>query len=322
MKKKDNFHGVAGHCYDSQLTSMSESVIDFGSVVPGTTVRAVKIDGIYYMPRRDIIMAVCNEDNVKASKTWTQKITDEEKNDLLPFLAKHQFSGVGNIETEVYSLDGAILLTMMCPGKFARSVRIKAANLLKKWIHDNTNDPLLKEMSSEPVAVLAKRKREDLDYEERWLALREREARLEADVAMIPVTVKERELAHHHKLVQAIQSMCPGNVLDDRTRLMLKDRGMNLLLGESARAITNGAADPDGNPKSVSDIAAAMGKAFNKKDVKAIGRLAAAKYRDRYGEDAEPPKHEQLCDGRICPVNHYVEKDHDLVEAAVREFAE
>jgi hypothetical protein len=307
---------------------MSESVIDFDSVVPGTTVRAVKIDSVYYMPRRDIIMAVCNtNDRKRISNIWTSELSPEEKEEVSRGSRTHQFDGQGQSVTDVLNMDNAILLTMMLPGKFARSVRIKAANLLKKWIHDNTDDPLLREMAAEPVSVLGKHKREDLEFEERRLVIHEREARLQTELitlkereAMIPVTVKERELANHQLLLQAVQSMCPGNVLDDRSRLMFKDRVMNLMMGAgNGLSITNGP-NPDGNPKSVSDIVSTTGKIFKPKAMIKIGTISAAKYRERYGDEAEPPKHPQWINGRSCPVNHYVEKDYDLVELAIQEL--
>ena len=212
-------------------------------------------------------------------------------------------------------MDGCLLLTMMLPGKFARSVRMKAANLLKKWIHDNTNDSLLREMTAEPASTLGKRTRDDLELEERRLAIREREALL----LQVPLIVKERELANHNMLVQAVQCMCPGNVLDDRARLLFKDRAMNLMQGGETPAVGM-ITDGDGSPKSISDIVAAMGKTFKPKDMIKIGAIAAAKYRERYGDDATPPKHPQWVNGRSCAVNHYCLKDHDIVQDAVCEF--
>ena len=95
---------------------------------------------------------------------------------------------------------------------------------------------------------------------------------------------------------------------------------MNLLVSGDARAITNGP-NPDGNPKSVSDIVSMTAKIFKPKAMIKIGTIAAAKYRERYGDEAEPPKHPQWINGRLCPVNHYVEKDYDLVELAIQELS-
>lgn len=113
---------------------MAESIIDFSSIVAGTTVRAVKIDGVYYMPRRDIIMAVCNCDMKAASDIWTRRLTDD-KNELEAYMKVHQFSGTGQSATEVLAVEGCILLIMMLPGKFARSMRLKACKLVSRFIN-------------------------------------------------------------------------------------------------------------------------------------------------------------------------------------------
>ena len=323
------------------------SIIPLGKIFGDKSVRVTPhLDGgERYLSVRDTIMVVCDMNNDRAAKTW-RNLNDEVKDELSQFLTNFQFSGRGQSEQPVITFQGALKLIMILPGETAKKTRSQFAEILTRYYAGDSSlhaeveanaaaegpvNLLAREAlpDDEPLTLGMKRFRE-LEYEERRLSLREREARLEAELAMIPVTVKERELAHHHKLVHAIQSMCPGNVLDDRTRLLLKDRGMNLILGENTRAIENGepngqisnGPNPDGNPKSVSDIAAEMGKAYRTKHVIRIGVSAAEKYRERYGPDAEPPKHPQWVNGRTCAVNHYVEKDHDLVREAVREYDE
>jgi hypothetical protein len=53
------------------------------------------------------------------------------------------------------------------------------------------------------------------------------------------------------------------------------------------------------------------------KDVQAIGRSMAAKYRAKY--DKDPPKHKHLAQGNYVPVNSYMERDRAMMEQAVRE---
>jgi hypothetical protein len=300
---------------------LEESVIDFGSVVEGQTVRAVKIDGVYYIPRRDTIMAISNCDNKAASDVWRKSISDDEKKDLSDFCRNHQFDGIGQSATECYDMDGTILLTMMLPGPFAKRIRMKAASLLRKWIHDNTPDPLMREITAEPQGVLGKRGREDLemDREERQLTILERKAALmRAPVALDAeiARVEQLRLENHNTMLQGVQAMCPGNVLDDRDRFLFKDRMMNIAhRGGGAAVITDG----EGCPRSVSDIVTEMNKVINKKGMQQIGKVAAAKYRKKYGEDAKMLKQSQFCDGRTTPVNCFVAKDHDLVREAVEE---
>lgn len=132
---------------------MSESIIDFSAIVPGTSVRAVKIDGTYYMARRDVIMAVCKKNASDASTVWTRDMTDEDKMELQTHMRRYKFGGSGFGETEVLDAEGATLLIMMLPGKFAKSMRLKAAKLLSRFI---SADPML----TEELEVNRKRGRE------------------------------------------------------------------------------------------------------------------------------------------------------------------
>jgi hypothetical protein len=49
-----------------------------------------------------------------------------------------------------------------------------------------------------------------------------------------------------------------------------------------------------------------------------IGKLVAAAYRERYGQN--PSKHDQLVRGAVIPVNSYTERDKGLLQAAIEKF--
>ena len=87
----------------------------------------------------------------------------------------------------------------------------------------------------------------------------------------------------------------------------------------SRPSIGNGT-DPEGDPMSVSDMITTMGKHFKTGDSKKIGLLVAAKFRDRYGPDAKPGKHQQWVEGRKTDVNHYVAKDHDILRDVIGSY--
>ena len=310
-------------------------MIDFGSVVEGKTVRAVKIDGVYYIARMDIIVAVAKCDIKAASDIWTRRLTDLEKEEASYGCRKHQFGGIGQSETEVLTFDGALSLAMCVLGPVAREVRIQARRLLKKWLHDHTADQLMRKMTVEPQGALGVRSMEDLemDRQERRVALREREALLplvvkghelairerEAALLRAPATLEQLRIENHHTMLQGVQALCPGNVLDDRNRFLFMDRMMNIahcgVASGGAAMITDG----EGCPRSVSDIVAEMKNAINTKGIQQIGKVVAAKYRKKYGEDAVPPKQNQLVGGRNCPVNCFASKYHDLVREAIDE---
>ena len=164
---------------DGSGAKHEESVIDFGSIAAGQVVRAVKINDVYYMPRRDIIMAIAKCDIKAASDIWTRRLTELEKEEASYGCAKHQFDGPGQSETEVLTFDGALSLALCIPGPVAKKIRIQARRLLKKWLHDHTADPLMREITAEPQGTLGTRSMEDLemDRQERRVALRERRSR-------------------------------------------------------------------------------------------------------------------------------------------------
>lgn len=299
-------------------------------------------------------MAVCNKNASDASTVWTRDLSTDDKNELLSFCQKHKFEGSGFGETDVLNLDGAIMLTMLLPGKFARTIRLKAVNLLKKWIHENTSDPLLREMAVQPAKIESgKREREDElmcmdpDVAERRLAIKERFFKLKVDEYLfaqrveeastkIQENIREMKMASHERIVKIYQSQCTGGILDDRAKIMFNDMAMKIANSSSLptglingqQVITNGSndakhvdteVDPEGCPRSISDIVTEMGLRFSSGDIIKIGALAASKYRERYpGQD--PKKHPQWVGGRECQVNHYMTKDHDIVKAAITEL--
>ena len=54
-------------------------------------------------------------------------------------------------------------------------------------------------------------------------------------------------------------------------------------------------------------------------DAKRIGMDLRKRYMAKH-DGKSPPKHEQLCDGRVTWVNSYTEKDRELVEASIRSY--
>ena len=273
-------------------------------------------------------MNVCSKDRNHAAQTW-RELSDSYKDELQEFIRTFQFPGRGQTPQPVITLPGALKLIMWLPGNMAKEFRSKACDILTRYLAGDAS--LVHEIeanaaSRASVNVLArqslKRSADELEIQERKLALRERELKLverEHDIlertALIPAKVRDYELTQQQKIMEFYQSLCPNGVIDDRAKLLFKDRVMNLVGSQPLIG-----SDPDGNPKSVSDIATTMGKHFSTADIIKLGALVASKYRDRYGPKATPGKHPQFVQGRMCEVNHYVEKDHDLVKGAISEF--
>ena len=69
------------------------SVIPFGELLDGATVRATTINGKNYLSVRDLIIAVCEKTPKRASETWIKTIGENRKEELLMFMETFQFKG-------------------------------------------------------------------------------------------------------------------------------------------------------------------------------------------------------------------------------------
>jgi hypothetical protein len=105
------------------------SRIDFDELTPGATVRFTVIDGIQYLSVRDLIMALCNQNNKHASTTWAN-LADERKSEISKFLRNLKFSGPGQKDQPVITFPGALKLMMWLPGEHAKQMRSKAIEIL------------------------------------------------------------------------------------------------------------------------------------------------------------------------------------------------
>ncbi len=114
-----------------------------------------------------------------------------------------------------------------------------------------------------------------------------------------------------------------SGTLDERTRLMLKDSYMNLLMaptgasGEQAQ-LTKSACPVLNAPISISGVANALGYKLTTNESKRVGLDIRKRYQRLHGKP--PTKHDQLCDGRVTLVNSYTEQDHALVAEALHAF--
>ena len=108
-------------------------LVPFAELTGGTeTVRLTVIEGKTYMSVRDIIMVVCRKSADLATKTWGN-ISEEHKAEVADCLRYHQFPGQGQREQPVITLEGAVKLIMWLPGKVAKGVRARAADILVRY---------------------------------------------------------------------------------------------------------------------------------------------------------------------------------------------
>jgi hypothetical protein len=217
------------------------------------------------------------------------------------------------------TLEHAITLIMVLPGKMAKEIRSQFAAIIERHIkiqHDSASGVTTVMLQSDPVedheARRKRVKREDLEM----LKLEE-EIKGMAQTRIIAASLE----------IERIRDPTRSN-LDDRTRLMMQDALQNSILNSTSVApsgsggagqglITDG--DPSPNaPISISGVAAKLGYRPNTNDAKRIGGDLRKRYLRLHNKP--PPKHDQLCDGRVTLVNSYTESDRPLVEEALHAY--
>ena len=196
------------------------------------------------------------------------------------------------------TLHDIITLIMVLPGKMATELRSQFAKIIGDYIGEH----LRPENTSDSAG--SKRKREQIEL-----------LKLEEEVKVMAQT---RILEAAEKL-ERIRNPSVPSFLDERTRLMLQDSLQNSILNTS---LTCGKAAADGpspnKPISIGSVAKELGYNPNTSDAKRIGLDLRKRYIKQHGKP--PPKHDQLCDGRVTQVNSYNEQDRSLVEEALHAY--
>ena len=235
---------------------------------------------------------------------------------------ERQLSNRGGHKTKLLTMDDAILLIMVLPGETAKEIRHQFANIIQRYMAGDqqlVNEINSNASSNSPIAQMAraslgqekvvdehlvgfKRRREELE-----LLKMEEEIKGMAQSRIIAATAE----------IERVRDPIRSN-LDDRTRLMIQDAMQNSILNttQAKGMIENG---PAANaPISISSVAVALGYKATSDDCKRIGMALAKLYRNQHGKP--PPKHDQLCDGRVTSVNSYTEQDRPLMVEALHSY--
>ena len=239
--------------------------------------------------------------------------------------------GKGNGKTKLLTMQNAIELVMVLPGKIAKESRTKFADIIKRYMAGD--ESLVKEIranaeSASPIAQLArasldadneyqityKRKLDQLELEERMAEVERKRAETKAMLTRTEEEVRAKHAATLEVHSRLYTSLCPNQIMDERGRLLLKDCVLNACASQNL--ITNG--PEPAKFVTVSTVASEMGYRFDTGTLIKIGRQVKEAYFKKYGED--PPKHEQIVGGAVRPVCSYQTKDRDLIEVAVRCF--
>lgn len=304
--------------------SSSEPVhsLSFAEIIHGrdSTVRVTHDHLIYAV---DLVMVVTALERKHAGQALRRVV---DKN-LLGFNLKHRNTGgQGNSKTEMVDLKEALQLIMVLPGDMAKTVRAQIGDIMTKFfagdkslvnqIHANASstspiaqmarESLGMTQGDDPVAVGFKRRREELEL-----------LKLEEEIKGL---AQNRVMTLQDKLEQIRDP--DSSKLDERTRLMFQDAYMNMLINSQSSAATHQATltnGPSNTPISISSVAAELGYKPTTNDAKRIGVDIKKRYLKLHNNQP-PPKHDQLCEGRVTQVNSYTEQDKPLLIEALRAY--
>ena len=273
-------------------------------------------------------MHVCSLSTIRANEKW-RLMSDEIKNEVAEFIGNFKFPGKGNKVEPVITFKGALKLVMMVSGEKAALYRSAMVKILSRYYAGDgslTEEIEANARSDAPIAQMARASlmanvSNELSYKRKLEELEV--SRFEVEIERQKTEIEAKKLAnavmkHEHlsKLTCSIRELSEDRVMDERTRLILRDNFLNMamLQDRSQALLTNG--QPN-KPISLSMVAAEMGLKIPPNNLISVGMDLKKRYMETHGR--EPPKHDQLCGGRMTKVNSYMESDRALMEGVLRE---
>ena len=202
--------------------------ISLEELVPDGTVR-IKDDGLLYAV--DFTMLISGKNRDDAAKDLRN--IPEDFFPSAKFITRNT-GGRGNYKTKLVSLNDAIQLIMILPGKFANQNRCKFASILKRYFAgDSSVVKQLKENaeSSNPINVLvrhsiAQEHRAVVEDDDKVL----RKRRKVLDYLEIQERMEDIEIKQLKIHLQHIQSLIPKQFSDDEAMIAFRDKGLNIAI--------------------------------------------------------------------------------------------
>jgi len=288
---------------------MNQSIC-FDWISPKAEVRCLcHEDQLVYLSIRDIITHLCVKGGGDALKLW-YKIEKTGGEAYKGIVGYYQFQGMGQRGQPVILWNKACVLIGVLP--------IKNPTWAKRAL-DKINASFSSPLSLVPVPPMddnasahKKRRVEDLELEERALAIEEKRITMQLEAQAAPLeffrTCNEiaQSLGGWDPKEKAMNKAMLGNLLETVYRSQPGAKEVVLALGE-------------GEPTtSISKVVAKMGLK-SKVSYLRVGQLASnlflAKHGVRPGE--KYGKHAQMIDGKMTSVNDYGVEDEDLIREAV-----
>jgi len=254
----------------------------------------------------------------------------------------YQFSGHGQVPTQVITYTGALVLIQLLPGANARNIRMKFANVCKRFLAgdasmldeiqaNQVSDSPLHALAREEMAygaddgkklTLGKRSLEltKLELQEQRVMLRE----LSQQVVGIPAIMESRMSTIENKLLMLMQAVekTTSYLADEYTQKMelrdaitsVKEKSKEI---EKLNKKLNEKKLNRGAPLRISEVAREMhpNVTWGKMDLITIGKMVAKQYLLVHGE--HPPYGEIQYNENIREGNQYYESDRELIKMCV-----
>lgn len=304
-------------CEQEVHASTSQRFFSFAEIVKGrdASVRVTE-DNMFFAVDLAMVVTGNNRDDAgKALRNLSDKTFPSEK------FSERKMPGKGNAHTKLVSFPDGIELIMVLPGKVAKEIRAKFADIIHRYIAgDNSliTEIMNNAASDSPIAQMARASMGSPDEISR-------KRQLEKEDALFEMEMAERKQKLLQNIMDQYASLCPGNTIDDRAKLMFKDSMLNIVSNQSRPAalqlVESGvpvSAPEDNRPITISSFAAELGKRYDTKALQRIGVIMSNLYQKKYGKKAS--RHEQFTDGAVRFVLSYTRKDQDLLREAFHLF--
>lgn len=309
---------------DTAVTS-SQRFFSFAEIVKGRD-SSVRVTGDSLFFAVDLAMVVTGKNRDDAGKAL-RNLADETFPSVK--FTDRKLPGKGNGHTKLVTFPDGMELIMVLPGKVAREIRVKFSDIIRRYLagdHSLITEVLDNAQSDSPIAQMA---RASMGSPDQFEISRKRQ--LEREDALFEMEMAERRqrlmqsMAETQKtIMDQYTSLCPGQTLDDRARVMFKDNLLNLVgpTGTPAvQLVESGvplSAPEDSRPMTISSFAVEEGKRYDTKALQRIGMIMSNLYQKRHGKKAS--QHEQFTDGAVRTVRSYTRKDKDILLEAFRVF--
>lgn len=313
-------------CEPDTAIASSQHVFSFAEIVKGRGASVpVTSDGYLHAIPFVAVMSGKNRDDAgKTIRNLPDEIFHSEK------FTDRQLSRRGGYPTKLISFQDAIELAMVLPGKIARETRVKFADIIRRYLagdHSLIMEIQDNAVSTSPIAQMARASMGSPGVDEicRKRQMQREDALFEMDMAERKQRLMQSMAETQKTIMDQYSFLCPGQVLDDRARLVFKDNLLNLAspsgMSATVQAIENGVpvlTQEDTRPITISSFAMEEGKRYNTKALQRIGVIMSSMYQKKYGGKAG--QHEQYTDGAVRAVRSYTRRDTDMLLEAFKVF--